>query len=713
MKGRLGSLVASSREKSRSGSRLAVAMVDRTQAWHTGPVVPVPSIIGPEISSALVRPYRQGSRDFSTFYNFPRSRKTIDWADPERSLAFRVQALLSSLEIHPAEIQQVNSNLWNLMTECCKLRSYEGMEFATQTMLRALQEKRRTLKSEGDKLIVPVKAWERLLFGWVKLAKSSPVVAERMKGVVDMALIEAEKDEELLKEHGEGTQGDGKEKMPQGPHVRSSPISSQPDVSFFNTYLQGLAEAVNLNPQIVLVAEKTIQDMKKYNTEKGWHTKPNCRSYTLLISAQGNSTHPSRGEKIMEILEQVTQDNKEQKRIFKERRGEEYNEEMADTRGWSKIVSHDAPMYTVAMKAILSSPSSASLVLDLLEDAEKIGFVDKYLYSLAIQAVSRIIETVKKGRSRLSLAETAEKMLWRAWELKGLTLADKQFLMNACLDVWSRSYCAEMGQSAEGLMKKMLDKGVTPNAGSFDCIIRCWSKSFKILGAIAIQQAEAALQLQKELAMEGRCDHPTFQAYNVVILAHVGQKDGVPRAAALLEDMILAAREGYMKRPDKNDVSENYGQPCAPFAAFLRVLASARPSNDLSLWGADGGDDAGTDASFLSAVIADPMEMAIQIYESVTENVYRLKDLQPDHHFYAAFLRNLVAYGNPTGVGTEELATRVWDEACKNGQVSRIVLDQAYKIAAVRDTLPLQPSDPQGRAKIPSFWRRNVDKRWI
>ena len=607
----------------------------------------------------------------------PRSPKA--WLDKTRSLPSRVQALMDAPQIHPTEIENVGSNLQNLLVDCCKLRNIQGMQLANEIMERLLVEKGRYRDQRVD-VFIPVKLWETVLFGWTKLAKKEVVALERMKDLISTVITEAKADFKYLQT---------KDLLPND----GKALPSQPTVEIFNTYLKGLAEASRLSPAVALTAEATIFEMKDYHSQLNWHTKPNTRSYTFAITAHANSWHPKSGERAVAILRYVQNEHDMEKAAFLEKRGFEYEEDKINSTT-PKIVTADATMYTVAMNAVLQSRSPPKMVLTLLDAARDAGVLDRVHYNLAIKGIGRKVELTKNPRQRLQLAGIAEKLHAKAMECPDVPKVSKQSTMNACLDVWSRTYVSEMGSRSEALLNEMMRQGMMPDSVSFHCIIRAWSKSTKFHGDKALSRMEAMLDLQESLAeqSEGGVEFPGYMTYAIAILGYVGVgENSVEQACQLLDRMLAAYRERRLTR--------GTDKPCAPFGAVLTVTAKAPKVEDAAdkAWS----DDSNT----------DPYDVANRIYDHVTENTYQIDGLVPDHHFYAAFLRNLVAHGNPQSVDFETTALRVWEQACEAGEVSRLVLSQAMQISVLEQKL--STDSVEKTRDLPQFWRRQVEPRWL
>ena len=599
------------------------------------------------------------------------------WLDKTRSLPSRVKALMDTPKIHPAEICNRDSDLEKLLIECCKLQSLEGMQLAQEIMERVTVEKGRYRDEQID-VFIPVTLWEKVLFGWAKLAKKQAIALERMRDLMDTIIEEATADEKSWK----------------GTETPSETPPSQPTVYVFNTFLDGLAEAAFLAQGAALIAESTIFNMKDLHAKKDWHTKPNARSYTFAIQAHANSWHPKSDVNAVNILRHVRSEHKIEAAVYKRKHGVDYDENKLSATT-PKIVAVDATMYTVTMNAVLRSGRSYDLVLELLNQATKDGVVDGILYNLGIKALAQKIENTKNPARRLAIAEQAESYLNKAMDCQENSKLAPTSSLNACLDVWARSFLSEMGPRSEELLNKMIGGGSMPDCVTFHGILRAWTKGKKFYGEQAISRVEATLQFQKSLAEQsnGSVEYPDYQAYALAILAYVGQgKDSIPKVADLLDEMLMEKRERRF--------TTTSGNPCAPFTSLLSVTASvpkegSPPPDDSLLW---------SDSRF-----SDPYELANVVYEHVIGNVYEIDNLVADHHFYAAFLRNILAHGNPKAVDFETTAVRVWEHACEAGQVSRLLWPLAAKIPALQKTLPTPMTKTLA---LPRLWWREVEPRW-
>lgn len=229
-------------------------------------------------------------------------------------------------KIHPTEISSPGSNLEGLLVECCKLQSLEGMQLVQEILERVLVEKGRYRDEEVD-VFIPVTLFDKVLFGWVKLADKHTIALERMRDLMDTVVDEARDDITHL------------DRIEMSPGEDDT-IPSQPTVYVFNTFLDGLAQAAKLSRGAAFLAESTIFHMKDLHAQKGWHTKPNTRSYTHVIRAFGNAWHPNAGEKAIAILEHVHQEHQSELVAYQAKHGVKYDEKDVSTTT-PKIVTVD------------------------------------------------------------------------------------------------------------------------------------------------------------------------------------------------------------------------------------------------------------------------------------------------------------------------------------------------------------------------------------
>jgi hypothetical protein len=388
------------------------------------------------------------------------------WLDVNLSVESRVQELLEASDLHPADLH--DDAMQDLVKKCCQIGNFEGMQLAQDVVDRLLVEKKR-LQATGMTILVPVHLIQTLLYGWAVLASTLRVAEKRMREVLQLAIEEAKQDAATFATK---------------PH--ESIAENQPTVHLFNTYLQGLSNAARLLPQAALNGEAMLYEMSEYNRTLGWHTKPNTRSYTHVISAFANTGHPGSGQRAYNMLRRMQQVHAFEKEAYLQDYGVPYN--MIDLSANKRhIVTPDAAVYTSTMKALIESKQAPEKAMDLLNEAMQTEGVrlDEGLFTMTIKSLGSMIETERNALKRIKSAKQAEDILLMMVEYaktkdfatddgdanterNGPLLAG----YNACMDTWARSYSVEAAPHCESILQTMIqgedNATVKPNTVSFN-----------------------------------------------------------------------------------------------------------------------------------------------------------------------------------------------------------------------------------------------------
>lgn len=193
-----------------------------------------------------------------------KEKKKPEWMDVRRPLKTRVQEFLASNSVHLADF--TCSEVEDMIRDCSKMGSLEGMEMAQDIVDRLLVEKRRVQMSHPD-ICVPVKFIQVLLYGWATLATKQRVAQTRMKEILQLAIDESHHDVSVLQRSAGG----------KPVQLQVKELRSQPTVDIFNTYLFGLRNLSKLIPQAAVDAEAVLFEMMEYNRKFSWFCKPNNR----------------------------------------------------------------------------------------------------------------------------------------------------------------------------------------------------------------------------------------------------------------------------------------------------------------------------------------------------------------------------------------------------------------------------------------------------
>jgi hypothetical protein len=242
-----------------------------------------------------------------------------------------------------------------------------------------------------------------------------------------------------------------------------------------------LSNLAEIQPQAAIDAEALLVQMIEYQELYGWHVKPNTKSYQLILTAYANTGSPDSGQRAVGVLRRMRQVHEAEKQAYLEEYGTAYSVEDPESNR-RQIVTPDAAIYTVAMRALMqSTPEQA---MDLLQEAQSAEGVqlDDRLFTIAIKSLSSVIEKERYAPRRIEAAKQAESILKlmeeyaESKQLAANTDGDDEsnpLLVgyNACLDAWSRAYCKEAALHCESILWKMAKDDsfpVKPNTISFN-----------------------------------------------------------------------------------------------------------------------------------------------------------------------------------------------------------------------------------------------------
>ena len=463
------------------------------------------------------------------------------WLDPKTPLVGRVNRFLEQElgTLHPLDLTLSSVDL---IRECGKQKSFEGMKYAHDILDRVLEEKRRVnVPGEKPKIVIPERVFKTLMFGWAKnsnLSNDAKMAPQKMREILNTMLEEVEKDNEYRTKEGDASESRSSSSS-EGKINYSifESVSSEPTVDIFNTLLQGLVEASHRSMAAAGEAQDLLMKMDKLNQVHGWHTKPNQRSFTFVMDAFAKTKHPTAGTRAEAVLRSMIKYHEREKASYLEEYGVEYNlsDPSANKR---RIVTADAMAYTAAINAHTQSESPGSaqcalnLLLEVIQSTDPSLKVDAYVFSSAIQAFSRLAAKKKSPRGRVASAERAEEILWLMVdelkrqheavaneEMAEVTIEPSVVPFNACLNAWARSESDEGGPASEELLRKMLDPdlqevtGVMPDTISFNSCLQAWSRSART-NSEAAEKAEELLNFMLELELDTA--RPDSHSYTTV-----------------------------------------------------------------------------------------------------------------------------------------------------------------------------------------------------
>ena len=662
------------------------------------------------------------------------------WLDELAPLHVRVKSLLAApMPLHPADAH--SDQVFHLIKQCCKqqqqqsssgppLRPLQTLTWAQDILERLVLEKKQRFhqlqqQSSGSvtaslmDLSVNIKLWNLLIFGWARqlsLSDKPQAVATqsiapmRLQQIVERAIEEAIWDEEHLMTPDVRTDSSiGATECESGVHGNMRRTSSLPTVDIFNTYLHGLVQSASTSRNAHLQAQSTLQQMDEYYTLRGWHCRPNTKSYSLALAACASvaRAHPYHKEikakmpayMAFDLLRKMQAAHVVEKSAYQEQFQVAYNTHRPD-QNRRRVVTADSVAYTTTMQAMVNTISYASVnqprrnifqrqqqqlankVLELLQEMMdcRDGTIaaDSAAFVVALQAFSKLAASSQQSLSfRNKAARNCELILQMRTEyvervkkndnehhdgmrlrlLSDLTEPRSiRLAFNICLDAWSKSGAHGAVEECERIFQIMLspDSPVLPSTSSMHACLRAWSLSSS---PDAADRAYELLKLQHDLVASGLLPadaRPDFQSYSLLILAvaNSGAYAGLDRgqkARALLDEMIQGTKQGIVL-PLRN--------PAAPFSAVLTAAAvSMAELSSSNAAATDTDDNEGVDAQGWGEETDDDASreaiysIALKTYQDAKQDTFCL-GFKPDHHLYAAMLR-VVTAAFPVDMGAD------------------------------------------------------------
>lgn len=259
---------------------------------------------------------------------------------------------------------------------------------------------------------------------------------------------------------------------------------------------------------------------------------------------------------------------------------------------------------------------------------------------------------------------------------------------NAAMHAWAKSGISEAGERAERLLRSM--KTVKPNGRTYNTAMHAWSRSYET--AQSAKRAHSLLLEMEKMAESDPSMTPECISYSTVVNAYALSKSEplkAHKAFGLLQRMHRLAKDNPKVRP--NGVTYNSVLNACATSCPVAVKDKLQEKN-------------------LKEKLPALPDMVRNIYNQLLED----ENLHPDHFTFGTVLKAVanLFWGDPDQV---EFGKRVFEEACKRGQVSFGVLSQlrqAMPGEVFRDLLPAEAMSPKHSDvllnKIPKDWTRNV-----
>lgn len=555
------------------------------------------------------------------------------------------------LETPPGDLNRLDLFLKadDLMDESCKLGSTKGMQQAENILNRMLLEKRSVTG-----YMIPAKSFEKIIFGWGKLADSNS--KEKMKEILKLMKKEYVFD---LKENISQLSEDDTD---------SSRASCRPTTETYNTILRGLVRVAKRDGTAAFEAESVLDEMMIRHRENKWHTKPNTRSFTHVIQAHGNTRLRGAADRAERVLKWMRDMHRSEKEMYKSKFGKDYDLENPEA-NVHQIVTPDPRVFSATVVAMVNSNAKGStrraliLLEKLMEEGEKL---DIYAFNAVIMGFGNIADKASNPIVRYKAAEEAEKialmLLRQHSDLcvvgKELSSEDlevywgKQLTVsfNTALNAWAKSDVKEAGQRADQLWELMLENPILqPDRITMNTTMKAWARAFNPV------KVEEILDFISDLDIDESA-RPDAMSYCIAMSAWA--KSNSPKktlnARRLLETMLTKYEAGnYLLKPNN--------------VAFTTVL-NAASSNTL--------DKIEEDSFGISSAEKEEIyNIAMQTYNEIMDDTYYL-GLCPDTFVFATMLKAITAHIDASSAERRQMVQKVFDDACSAGQVSSFVIKE-------------------------------------
>lgn len=667
------------------------------------------------------------------------------WMDPETPLEQRVNRFINQPlgSIHHLDIKLTSLDL---IRACGKRKSFEGMKNAQDILDRLIEEKKYVNNSQDPAalVIIPDRPFKMVMYGWANMCRKVAFAPQRMREVLDLMMQEAEYDKKLLESYEwsrieeEHSGEDGNSNDNDSDSIDDTKqdlflgLSCEPTVDIYNTLLQGLSEAATRSIQAAIEAEQALSKMDKMNRTRGWHTKPNTRSYSLALNAYAKSRHATAGDRAESVLRDMMERHEHEKLEYLEENGIDYNTVDPDVNN-RNIVTPDTIAYTTVIQAHGNSdlPASADKALMLLNELIHSDHPalepDSFAFANTINAFSKMAAGKKSPNHRVEAAERAEEILWMMVdEMQNNPHSDKLsgsiVPFNACLNVWAQSFTPESPHRAEDLLHRMLDPElqsitqVQPNTVSFNTCMQAWSKACKFEDSASPEKAEELLNLLVKLADETTDGknwelRPDARSYVTVMNAYASSKraDSVGQTRRLLMDLIQEGRGKYFDSGGKDRINAH------PFTIVLKAAANAKTSDRSS----DEGDDYAFGSLDEGLLAEDPYEVASKTYSELLNDTFDL-GVSADHFAFSEMLSVVAKYTAVESIERRQRVEEVFQDACSAGQLSSLVIRAMEKACPnnilLAELLRLRGNTTVGSIEtinmFPKQWTSNVPREF-
>ena len=673
------------------------------------------------------------------------------WLDPSLSLKERVNRFLNRDlgRLHPLDVSLASVDL---IRECCKLNNHKGMQYGHDILERLLEEKHHInqfFHSNSDEeendhiddttgnssplakypIFISERPFKVLMYGWSNMSRKVKIAPDRMREILDRMIQEAQNDRKIQQFLGDAfrvvVENEKRKLISEREYVYAG-MSCEPTVDIYNTLLQGLEQAAHRSFNAAFAAENLLQRMERYHANLKWHTKPNTRSFALVLKAYANTRHETAGDRAEHLLRQMIEYHNHEKQMYEEETCMEYIIESehvpsSDSANKRRIVTPDTIAYTTVIQAHANSDAIGSgekalgLLSELIHSDSSLLRPDSYAFANTINAFVKMAGRATKIKVRRKAAETAEDILWMMVdECQNQQEFEASVVpFNATLNAWIQANVAESPIRAEEILQKMLDTElqnktkVFPNTVTFNACMQAWAKAAKDNHPQdGPTKAEEVLRLVIQ-EQDTIGSPPDIHSFTTVMNAYARSKSHKDKAAQtrrILRELLGA----------KTDSAVTGTITIVPFTVVLNAVASSNSPNAKQSVDAD--DGFGTGDNTISE--EDPYSIALETYNDVINDMFDLS-IEPDHTFFATMIDVIGRHTDGESVERRNHIETIFGDCCRYGAVSSLVLESLMDATSSRsmgDPTFLQQSLLQGIApssiqnvdQLPEGWTQNV-----
>mmetsp|Transcript_36714 Transcript_36714/g.80288 ORF Transcript_36714/g.80288 Transcript_36714/m.80288 type:complete len:946 (+) Transcript_36714:133-2970(+) len=457
-------------------------------------------------------------------YNGPQSTlPRLDlYDDPSLAKLSPVQIARKVIDIPVGKLNpaDVTHGLIFIIKDCCKVQTDEGMDAARGLLRRCLDEKRhintallRELEQRAvdrasgggadididddddsigasgwsEPLIISQLPFHILAHGWAKMCgrgryRDGP---SKVSDIMGWMATEDEYDrqvwdslEELLPPPRHGSDSGS-----------SNRDSCQPTTASYNTLLTAYVYASKQNRLAGRAAEDVLKRMMQLNQERGWHTKPNTKSYGLAISVHARSDRYKSARFAEYVLNDMKARHETERERYENEVGRPYDVRHPSNNAW-QIVTPDVVAYTNVISAYANADAKGyaqraeEILFDMMDNRDRFGIrPDSQAFATAIRAWANAARRMGNPKARFEAAERAEGLLRLMEELaveeeqqtsaatssgEGVVgNGNANILKNEVVDEWDEEEQDTIGSNSP----------LAPTTKTYNAVLAAWAKS--------------------------------------------------------------------------------------------------------------------------------------------------------------------------------------------------------------------------------------------